>query len=248
MQIQYFDSLESTNKYCELLDLNQVEEFTVIGAKSQTDGIGQRGNHWESQPGKNLTFSLVLKPTFLPIEDQYQLTKVLALAVSDYLLVTLHNHIINIKWPNDIYVDGRKICGILTSNHTQAHGITASICGIGFNVNQTEFSEWIPNPTSLKQKTGKEYNIEEVLHELLEYVEKWYDRLTNDEWDVIDEIYLQRLYQYRQWAPYEYLEKPITARILDVDQYGHLVIETQENERINCDLKELKFIQLFPGW
>ena len=86
MKIEKFDTLPSTNQYCELLNLSETEEFTVIVARTQTAGIGQRGNHWEAEPGKNLTFSLVLKPTWLPIADQYQLTKAVSLGIADYLM------------------------------------------------------------------------------------------------------------------------------------------------------------------
>lgn len=176
--IRWFDSLESTNNYCKLLDLNTVEEFTVICARSQTAGIGQQGNHWASEPGKNLTFSLILKPTFLRAADQYSLTMAIALAIADTLDLLISNPKndqfapsgrvrfsqrnqfapsgrIQIKWPNDIYVGTpseqhyRKICGILVTNQLSGSHIATSICGIGLNVNQTCFPTWVPNPTSL---------------------------------------------------------------------------------------------------
>lgn len=176
--IRWFDSLESTNNYCKLLDLNTVEEFTVICARSQTAGIGQQGNHWTSEPDKNLTFSLILKPTFLRAADQYSLTMAIALAIADTLDLLISNPKSNlfapsgrvrfsqrnqfapsgriqIKWPNDIYVGTpseqhyRKICGILVTNQLSGSHIATSICGIGLNVNQTCFPTWVPNPTSL---------------------------------------------------------------------------------------------------
>ena len=85
MQIVRLDSVESTNKYCEVLDLAEVEDFTCYWALEQTAGIGQRGNHWEAAPGKNLTFSLVLHPTFLPADRQFHLTQALSLALVDFL-------------------------------------------------------------------------------------------------------------------------------------------------------------------
>ena len=104
MKIEKFDTLPSTNQYCELLNLSETEEFTVIVARTQTAGIGQRGNHWEAEPGKNLTFSLVLKPTWLPIADQYQLTKAVSLGIAEYLmpLIKEGDRRVRIKWPNDI--------------------------------------------------------------------------------------------------------------------------------------------------
>ncbi|MBR4739077.1 MAG: biotin--[Bacteroidales bacterium] len=121
MGIVKIDSLESTNKYCEALDLTKVEDFTCYWALEQTAGIGQRGNHWHSAPGLNLTFSLVLHPTFLPADHQFKLTETLSLAILDLLNTVVcrrlgRQHLpltTTIKWPNDIYVDNRKICGTL---------------------------------------------------------------------------------------------------------------------------------------
>ena len=104
MRIVKFDSLESTNKYCEALDLAQVEDFTCYWALEQTAGIGQRGNHWEAAPGQNLTFSLVLHPTFLPADRQFKLTEALSLALVDFLSLFDPPFSTSIKWPNDIYV------------------------------------------------------------------------------------------------------------------------------------------------
>ena len=87
MQIVRFDSLESTNKYCEALDLAEVGDFTCYWALEQTAGIGQRGNHWEAAPGMNLTVSLVLHPAFLPADRQFKLTQALSLALSDFLSI-----------------------------------------------------------------------------------------------------------------------------------------------------------------
>lgn len=242
MNILTFESLPSTNQYCELLDLENVEEFTIFLAHQQTSGIGQRGNRWESQAGKNLTFSLILKPAFLAFEEQYKLTKVLALGVSDYLQRQLPQYSVAIKWPNDLYVDGRKIAGILTSNHIQKNHIASSICGIGFNVNQTYFSPEIPNPTSLALLSQKEYNINQVLSEMLEGIKEWYERLKNQEWAMIDNHYHQRLYRLGQWANYRYQEHTITAKIIDVNRFGHLQLECLDGETISCDLKQIVFL------
>ena len=171
MDLRLFDSLESTNKYCELLDLSAVGEFTVVCAREQTAGIGQRGNVWHSEPGKNLTFSLVLKPTFLPFEQQYMLTKTVSLGVADCLIPLLPvGQEVSIKWPNDIYIGMGKVCGILISNHVSGSSLSSSVVGIGLNVNQTAFPEWIPNPVSLKQVTGQEEALEPLLLRLVDCI------------------------------------------------------------------------------
>ena len=149
--------MESTNKYCEALDLAEVEDFTCYWALEQTAGIGQRGNHWHSAPGQNLTFSLVLHPAFLPAARQFYLTQALSLALVD-LLSTFNLHFsIQIKWPNDIYVDGHKICGTLVSTRLQGNAIASAVCGIGLNVNERDFPSWVPHPTSISLLTAQNY-------------------------------------------------------------------------------------------
>ena len=169
--------MESTNKYCEALDLAEVEDFTCYWALVQTAGIGQRGNHWEAEPGKNLTFSLVLHPTFLPAERQFKLTEALSLALVDFLSFFNFHFSVHIKWPNDIYVDGKKICGTLVSTRLQGSQIGSAVCGIGLNVNQVDFPDWVPNPASFALLTGEEYELEPLLEKLLAYMEKRYNEL-----------------------------------------------------------------------
>ena len=179
-KIHKLDSVESTNKYCEALDLAQVEDFTCYWALVQTAGIGQRGNHWASAPGENLTFSHVLHPTFLPADRQFKLTQTLSLAICDFLSPLTSHLSPFIKWPNDIYVDGKKICGTLISAHITTQAIRQSynqaiiasaICGIGLNVNQTSFPDWVPNPTSLSLLMGNHYDLEPLLQQLLQCIE-----------------------------------------------------------------------------
>jgi len=241
LKIHFFDSLASTNQYCELLDLAQVEEFTCYCAHAQTAGIGQRGNHWEAEPHKNLTFSLVLHPTFLPINDQFKLTQVLSLALCDWLKIQLEGHTsVSIKWPNDIYVGNRKICGILTSLHVQGSHIAHAVCGIGLNVNQTYFPDWVPNPTSLKILTGREYPIEESLNQLLTSIQQRYHSLSlaSD----LNADYLQHLYRLGQPSSFIYHNQNITATITGVNSYGHLLLTTQEGASLSCSLKEIAFV------
>ena len=260
--ILMFDTLDSTNRYCGRMKLDNVKEFTTIWTLRQTDGIGQRGNHWVSADGMNLTFSVVLHPTFLPAAQQYELTKAMALAVSDWLIdeigdqVTESKHIhnelvpqaacpsINIKWPNDIYANGRKICGMLIEN-TIGNRYETAICGIGVNVNQTEFGDSAPNATSLKIITGKEYELDGLLRNILECLKKRYDELkkcclcvTNS----IDGDYLNRLMRLNKSCRYVYKGSVITATITGVSQWGHLLLTTDNGEQLECGIKEIVFV------
>lgn len=134
----------------------------VIAARRQTAGRGQRGNSWESEPGVNLTFSMLLRPTAITAVAQFELSMIVSLGVCDALKAAsgLEFHV---KWPNDIYVGDKKICGILIENSLEGRRIGRSIAGIGINVNQREFLSDAPNPVSLIGLTGKEFNLETLL-------------------------------------------------------------------------------------
>lgn len=244
MKIEQFDTLPSTNQYCELLNLTETEEFTVIVAHTQTAGVGQRGNHWEAEPGKNLTFSLVLKPTWLPIADQYQLTKAVSLGIADWLmpLVAEGERRVRIKWPNDIYVDDKKICGILITHRIAGGQIAASVVGIGMNVNQETFPSWVPNPTSLSLLTGEYWMLDEVLKKILNCIANRYNQLRYNSIGTLDEPYLNMLLRRGEKAQYGYQGQTIYATLLDVNSYGHLQLITDKGERLSCQLKEIQFL------
>ena len=244
MKIEKFDTLPSTNQYCELLNLDETEEFTVIVARTQTAGIGQRGNHWEAEPGKNLTFSLVLKPKWLPIADQYQLTKAVSLGITDYLmpLIAEGHGRVRIKWPNDIYVDDKKICGILITHRIAGGQIAASVVGIGLNVNQIDFPSWVPNPTSLSLLTGEEWPLDKTLEKMLDFIAYRYNELRNNTIGTLDEPYLNMLLNRGKEAQYGYQGQTISATLLDVNRYGHLQLVTDKGEILSCQLKEIQFL------
>lgn len=240
MTIIRFDSIESTNKYCEALDLGQVEDFTCYWALEQTSGIGQRGNHWHSAAGENLTFSLVLHPCTLPAARQFKLTQALSLALVDFLSTFNFQRSVSIKWPNDIYVDGKKICGTLASTRLQGNVIASAICGIGLNVNEQVFPDWIPHPTSLSLLTGQKYNLEPQLRQLLACIEKRYNDLKSG----IDpeREYLAYLLNLNVRARYIYNKEDIAATITGIDPHGRLLLTTDDGRSISCGMKEIIFL------
>jgi BirA family biotin operon repressor/biotin-[acetyl-CoA-carboxylase] ligase len=166
------ESVDSTNNYtANLVSTTKVLEGTVIMASSQFAGKGQRGNNWISEPGKNLTFSVLLRPSFLPLNKAHLLTHLGGLAV----LKTVASYCINtsIKWPNDIYVSNNKIAGVLVENVIGENKIKQCIMGIGLNVNQTDFPT-VLDATSLKKQTQMEHNLENVLNSICENIEEYY--------------------------------------------------------------------------
>lgn len=175
MKIYVFQEIDSTNT--EARNREKYSAGDVIVAINQTAGRGQRGNKWSTREGENLTFSVVVEPEFLPAAHQFLLSETTALSVSE----TLGHFGIEtrIKWTNDVYVGENKICGILIENDLRSAIVERSILGIGINVNQVHFDEWIPNPTSVALELGRKVDKNEVLERFCEVFERRYDELKN---------------------------------------------------------------------
>lgn len=242
MKIIELDSVESTNRYCEFLDLTEVEELTCYCALEQTAGIGQRGNTWYSgAAGDNLTFSFILKPTFLPAAAQFRLIQTLSLAICDFLSPFTHHLSPLIKWPNDIYVDGGKLCGTLISCRHCGETISTAICGIGMNINQLAFPAWVPNPTSLALLTHQKYDLEPLLRQLLTCIEKRYNHLKAGGNPTTE--YLSKLMNLGVQTRYIYDGQEIMATIDSVDNYGRLLLTTVDGHHLCCAMKEIALVQ-----
>lgn len=166
--IIWLDSCSSTNT--ELDSHHSAPAGTVVAARCQNAGRGQRGNSWEAEPGKNLTFSILLRPQVVEAQRQFEVSMLVALAVKDAINDALAAvgacERAAVKWPNDIYVGPDKICGILIENKLAGRHIERSIAGIGINVNQIIFRSDAPNPTSMAIITGREFNLEELLEDV----------------------------------------------------------------------------------
>jgi BirA family biotin operon repressor/biotin-[acetyl-CoA-carboxylase] ligase len=181
----WIESVDSTNEECRR-HIPDIDNLSVVSALSQVSGRGQRGNTWCSAPGENLTFSVVLKfPANVtagelePMQayDQFVLSEIAALAVVD--LLAGHDIQAKIKWPNDIYVGDRKICGMLIENSLRGEWIQHSIIGIGLNVNQRNFDVTLPNPTSMVLSTPKSeasFDIGDLLDEFMSVFKDYIDR------------------------------------------------------------------------
>lgn len=163
--ICWLESTDSTNKELRKR-LDQSDNLSIIAAEMQSAGRGQGDHTWHSAPGLNLTFSILLRHRCLKASDALAVTSIMALGIRDYL----HTKGIEpwIKWPNDIWVDDKKICGILVENCIHAGAIDFSIVGVGLDLNQTDWPAELPNPVSLKELTGKDYDTHEELRQLSE--------------------------------------------------------------------------------
>ncbi len=238
--IHWFDSLHSTQGFLKNSFEESLSEWTIIAAKEQTNGKGQGQNVWESEKDMNLTFSILLYPNFLKARDQFIVTQILSLGIYDFLTRYLSN--VFIKWPNDIYVGNNKICGILVQNQIIGIEYSTAFCGIGLNVNQTQFS-FAPNPTSLKLELDKSFDLDILLEEVLDCIRIRYEQLENNLIADYKKEYMEKLLFYKVWSKYLYCDTEIMeAKIKDVDDFGRLILENRGGKEIIADLKQLKFL------
>lgn len=237
-------SIDSTNKFIKD-NLNVIEfvDGTIVYSREQYSGKGQGTNSWESEPNKNLTISIFLKPTFLLPENQFELSKVVALGVCDFIKLFVEKPVF-IKWPNDIYVENYKIAGILIENMIQGNVLSQSIVGIGVNINQDEFVSNAPNPISLKKITKKEYDLTQTLSKLAKCLEYRYQLLRSKKYAKLTKDYISSLYRFNEFNEFEIKGKHIKAKIMNVDKYGRLCMIDVENNNYILDVKEIKFLNL----
>lgn len=235
------ESVDSSNNYAlDLIKKSKVVEGTVVWALEQTKGRGQINNYWESEKGKNLTFSIILFPGFLDVEQQFLLSKAVSLGIVDFVKTYVEN--VSIKWANDIYVNDKKIAGILIENSIEGDKILSSIVGIGLNINQTVFISNAPNPVSLKLITGNDYDLEESLSLLCNFIESRYLQLKANELSRLNYDYLNALYRYNAFYTYESDGKQFTAKITGIAKSGRLILETKQGEIKEFDFNDVSFV------
>ena len=209
----------------------------AIVAEYQTAGKGCGSNTWESERGKNLTFSVLLHPTEIRAKWQFRISE----AVSVALCETLERHSgaqeVTIKWPNDIYVGDRKICGILIENRLKGSTITDSIVGIGLNVNQREFRSDAPNPVSIFQLTGEETDREALLQAFLKELSKAMEM----DPETLAQSYRSRLYRREGMHRFSDSQGEFEAKVLNVLDDGRLVLLDTEGKARMYAFKEVQF-------
>jgi BirA family biotin operon repressor/biotin-[acetyl-CoA-carboxylase] ligase len=241
IRIKWFEELDSTNN--ELLrHIRDYDNLSVVAAVSQTAGRGQRGNRWLSKPGDNLTFSLLLRPEKLPVREVMALTCLATLAVRDALCNEGVPAVI--KWPNDIYVGKKKICGMLVENGLDGTDIAWSVIGIGINLNQTEFPGELLNPISLKRLTGRSYELEPFLEKVCMGIEKLLPELASIEGRKgLREVYERDLFQKDILAKYRDLAtgEEFIGTIRGITPEGLVRIEAEGLER-TFGFKEVGYI------
>lgn len=224
--------VDSTNNYA----MRQVQaQMAVHGATwfahYQKSGKGQRGKAWDASHGENIMMSSVLDPGFLSIDNQFLLNITVALACFDFF-VTYSDDATKIKWPNDIYWKDRKAGGILIENVLQGKEWKNSIAGIGININQTLFPDFLPNPVSLKQITGKTFDVIRLAKDLCKCLNVRWKQLRDQKHGELLSEYLKHLYKIGEKVTFRMNNKELNAVITGVNERGELLVDSEEFPRL----------------
>lgn len=254
MKMIHLPEVRSTNTWMldALAQGTPLADETVVYTMRQTAGRGQMGNSWEAEPDKNISFSMLLCPTFLPIREQFVISQLCSLAIVEALDEIAAEQGIRpedlrlcIKWPNDIYAGDMKLGGILIENRLVGTTFQHCVLGIGLNVNQTQWIGNAPNPISLKM-LGVATIPEEVLCHVVRHVSRLYHALRDNQGfpTEIHRRYMARLYRRSGVYPYydpEYNEH-FNAEIIGVDPQGPLVLRTSAGKECKYWFKEVRFV------
>lgn len=243
----YIATVNSTNDYLRLHP-----DVVTLRTDFQTSGRGQAGNHWESEQGQNLLFSTRLKEIGLAATDQWFINMLVAVALYETLNAKLStlNSTLTIKWPNDLYYGDKKLAGVLIENTLLGTRIADSIIGIGLNLNQTEWHSDAPNPISLKQITGEDYDPDEIMNIFLTTLAQLMPNMNR-----IRSDYMQHLYRregFYWWEEREVstmptmngqrTEQSFEAQIVDITSQGELVLQTHNQDIKTYHFKQIKYI------
>ena len=226
----HIDETDSTNRW---LREQGGEENVVVWADYQTAGRGCGTNHWESERGKNLTFSMLLHPHDVPAQKQFRISRAISLAICK----ALGQHIgdLSIKWPNDIYWRDGKIGGILIEVTLLGNKVKDCIIGIGLNINQRVFRSDAPNPVSMWQICEQETDCEQLLQEILQAFQEYMGKSNKDE-------YQSMLYRRKGFHPYADKDGVFMAEIIDVEDDGHLLLRDDNGQLRRYAFKEVTFV------
>ena len=237
-------SVPSTNKYLfEKITHEDVAEGLLIVAEEQTAGKGLANNLWESEAGKNLTFSILLKPEFLEASGQFLITQIVSISVLNVLKKYIPPHLLKVKWPNDIYVAEKKIAGILVQNIVKGKSISHSVVGIGLNVNQREFLSDAPNPVSMFQLIDEVLDLNVLLNEFLGELKLNYISCKRvSEQKKLNTTYLNNLYRVKQQNGFIDTEGHFRGEIIGINNFGQLKIKDNSGRVRIYSYKEVEFV------
>ena len=252
----YVEEVDSTNNWLKAAVAEDAawlreERIPVVWTGFQTAGRGQAGNGWESEREKNLLFSVLLRKPQVPVEKQFLISMLAAVALWDTVAETIGDKQLTIKWPNDLYWGDKKLAGMLIENTLAGSEIAYSIIGIGLNINQEQWVGNAPNPISMRLITGQSYSPEKVLTRYMVHLEAWLQR-PQREWR---EAYMQHLYRREGWWHFVEREVSLTptmnaqtkdggflARIEGITPEGELLLEHADGIHKAYHFKEIRYI------
>lgn len=243
MEYLVLEETDSTNSYISR-NFATMPDKTMVRCRKQTAGRGQRGNSWESEEGKNLTFSVLYFPDRFPAHSQFSISETVALAIVETLFESGIDA--EVKWPNDIYVGDRKICGILIEHSVAGMELTRTIIGAGINVNQEIFLSDAPNPVSMKNITGLEYDIDTLARKVGENIERALDTVCAEEGRILrHEEFIHNLWR-GDGGFYPFRDKEsgeeFLARIAGIEPQGWLHLEEEAGRCRRYAFKEVEFL------
>lgn len=240
MRIIKLNATDSTNRFLRNLCLDSpVKDFTTVVTSHQTEGRGQMGTSWQSQPSKNLTFSVYKKMGLVPFDERFNISMAVSLAIIK-VLEQLNIPKLSVKWPNDILSANQKICGVLIENVIKQNVIESSIIGVGLNVNQINFNG-LPNASSLSAITGVNYNLDEILHLMLKALKVQLELLTENT-KTLKQSYEAYLFRKEKPSTFETAEGLFSGIIKGVSNQGLLEVLIEDQVLKTYDLKTIKLL------
>lgn len=246
LPIIHLSSVDSTNSYLMAYKPREGETMTVVYADEQTAGRGQGSNHWESEPGKNLTFSVLVHPTMVPVMRQFLLSEAGALALWDVLGQYLGADDVKMKWPNDIYWKDKKISGTLIETRLGGGHVKDCVYGTGVDVNQEKFVSDAPNPVSMKQILDHDVDLKELLNKIIDSFKKYYAAIENGEYAAISELYHSGIYRAHGFHRYKDKDGEFEAAIVEVEDSGNLILRDREGCIRSYAFKEVASLPSIP--
>ena len=234
--------VDSTNNYLKSLLSNSepLPEGTVIMADEQFAGRGQQENTWQATPGKNLTFSVLLKPNFLPLNQQFMLNMAVSVALQQALQTLVGD--VSIKWPNDIYYQNKKIGGVLIENTIVGTSFKNAVVGVGINVNEQLFSQELKDKAiSLQQILRQDVDLTKLLLQICVSLEQAYLQLKAKNFTFLRKAYNANLYQLNIKAPYRQNGEVFEGTIIGVTELGKLIMQ-KDLKQLEFNFKEIEFL------
>ena len=240
LEYSHLDETSSTNDI--LRNYTPSADISIVSASFQTKGRGQMGNTWISNDGQNALFSVLVCPKGLKASDGFVLSQAMALSVKETLEECVDD--VWIKWPNDIYCHGKKICGTLIENTLMGKFIGRSVIGNGINVNQTDFPDGLAAPpTSMCIQSGKECSTHEVIRHVVERFALYYREITDGSYERIRTLYHENMYLRGKKSLFRDNEGIFTGIISHVETDGHLVIIDEQSQSRRYAFKQVQFIR-----